>query len=257
MRIIDTHAHLDQVDNLNESLKEAVAAGVEAIVAVGVDLAANKKSLIIKKEATAPEIHVALGIHPGDIKSEEIDETISFIHENINTAVAVGEIGLDYWYKWVKKDIEKKQEQRDVFRKQLLIAKEYDLPAVIHSRGAWRDCFDIARDVDVKKAVFHWYSGPLDILEEILKVGYYISATPSLSYSPQAQEAIKHAPVTQTLIETDCPVYYRDKNTDSGFSSRPKDVLKTLQLYADIKQMDKNEAFEVLNNNAHNVFGIT
>lgn len=257
MTLIDTHAHLDQIDNLEESLKEAVAVGVEAIVAVSVDLAANKKNLAIKDATKSPKIYVALGIHPGDIKSGEIDKTISFIRENVRAAVAIGEIGLDYWYKWVKKDDAQKEEQRDVFKKQLIIAKENDLPVLIHSRGAWRDCLKIAKDVGVKKVVFHWYSGPVDVLDEILGFGYYISATPSLAYSPQAQEAIKHAPITQSLIETDCPVYYRDKNAESGFSSRPKDVFKTLQLYADLKQMDKNEALTILNANAYKFFGIT
>lgn len=252
--IIDTHAHLDQVDNIAQALADAYQAGVCDVVTMGVDLHSNKKNLEIRKSFEHPNIHLALGIHPGNINLDEIDETIQVIREHIVDAVAIGEVGLDYWYKGVKKDKEKKRRQKEVFKLQLLLAKEFNLPVVVHSRGAWRDCLETIKEVSIQKAVFHWYSGPLDILEEVLKCGYYVSATPSLAYSPQSREAMSYAPIEKTLIETDCPVFFRDEK--GGFKAQPKDVFRTLRIYADLKNVDEQQALDVFNRNAKDFFGI-
>ncbi len=122
MKIIDTHAHLDHLENLNPALEEAAAAGVEGIVAVGEDLDSNRKNLEIKKSVTLPKIYLGLGMHPGNIKADDIESCMEFIRENIQQADAIGEIGLDFWYKWVRKDKEKKDEQRKVFRRLLELA---------------------------------------------------------------------------------------------------------------------------------------
>ncbi len=254
MKLIDTHAHLDHVENTDEALREAHEAGVEAVIAVGVDLAANRKNLEIRQRTIHPRVYVALGIHPGNINASQIDETIQFIRQNIHQAVAVGETGLDYWYKWVRKDEEKKQEQRDVFQKQLALGKEFDLPVIIHSRGAWRDCLTMSQEMGIKKALFHWYSGPVSILEEILAAGYYVSASPSLAYSPQSREAITHAPLERLLIETDSPVYY--SSGEDGFRAGPKDVFRTLKACCELKGLNEAEAADQLNRNAQKFFTI-
>lgn len=255
IRTFDTHAHLDHVEGVDQALKEADEAGIEGIVAVGVDLAANQRNLEIKKRTEAPKIFTALGIHPGNINADEIDKTIQFIRDNIREAVAIGEIGLDYWYKDVKKSEEKKQQQRDVFGRQLALAKEFDLPVIVHSRGAWKDCLTMIKEMGLKKANFHWYSGPLDVLDEILACGYFVSATPALRYSPQHQEAVKHALIEQTLIETDSPVYFQDTDEPKGgFAAGPKDVLRTLKLYSALKNIKEEEAVRILNRNVNTFF---
>ena len=254
MEIIDTHAHLDHLENLDEALKNAREAGVVGIVAVGVDLTANKKNLEIQKATKNPNIHVALGIHPGNINPAEIDECLQFIRRHIKEAIAIGETGLDYWYKWVKKDEAKKEEQREVFRRQLAIAHEFNLPVVIHSRGAWRDCLEMTQTAGVKKAVFHWYSGPVDILKEILDAGYYVGTTPSLAFSPQSREAISQAPLERILIETDCPVFFNDDQ--GGFKSQPQDVFRTLKAYAQLKNINEQQALAAFNKNARDFFNI-
>lgn len=254
MKIIDTHAHLDHIENVDEALERAHQAGVVAIVCVGVDLAANRKNLELQKKTVHPKIYVALGIHPGNINAAEIEETIEFIRAHIHEAIAIGETGLDYWYKWARKDEEKKKEQRDVFQKQLALSKEFDLPIIIHSRGAWRDCLNMAKDAGVHKALFHWYSGPVNILEEIMAAGYYVSASPSLVYSPQSREAITHAPIERVLIETDSPVFY--SSGESGFLAEPKDVFRTLKAYSELKSVDEVSALAQFNTNAKEFFNL-
>lgn len=254
MQLIDTHAHLDSVKDIDAALARAHEVGVSTIVAVGEDLKSNHKNLELSRRVEEPKIILALGIHPGRILTGFIEEEFKFIEENVSEAKAIGEIGLDFWYKWVRKDKAKKMEQREVYRRLLNIAKAEDLPALIHTRGTWREAFDTAKEIGIKKAVFHWYSGPIDVLEDILKEGYFVSASPSVAYSPEAQKAMEIAPVEQTLIETDSPVYY--KHCDGGLAAEPKDVFCTLKHYATLKQRDAQELADILNKNVERVFNL-
>ena len=256
MTIIDTHAHLDHLENLDQALKNAVDSGVEAIVAVSMDLNSCRKNLEIKKKTRQPRIVLGMGIHPSEANRQDVDACLDLIRANARELSAVGEIGLDFWYKWVRKDQAKKDEQREVFRAFLEVARGLDLPAVIHSRGVWRECLETAQSVGVRKAVFHWDSGPVDVLNDIVKQGYFVSATPSVAYSPQSREAIASAPVEQTLIETDCPVHFKDPQTQEEYQAEPRDVARTLKAYCALKQMDEDKALAILNKNARQFFGI-
>jgi len=257
MRVIDCHAHLDQLDDLDQALKQAQEAGVAGIMAVGVDWASNRRSIEIVRACPNPQILLGLGLHPGEIKTDQIEETLAHIEQNVSSAHAVGEIGLDFWYKWVRKDPEKKDEQRNVFRRQLEIARDHDKPVIIHSRGAWAQCLEVVREVNVTKGVFHWYSGPVDVMRDILDRGFYVSCTPSIAVSPQAREAMEAAPLERTLIETDCPVYFKNPQTQDGFRASPSSVLKTLELYAQLKGISQQDAVDTLNKNAVKLFGFT
>lgn len=256
MAIIDTHAHIDHIENWKKALHEAAQAGVEDVIAVTVDLASMKKTLEIRRTVQDPRIHVALGIHPGNINAQEVDETLQFLRGEIAQAVAVGEIGLDFWYKWVRKDDARKNEQRDVFRRQLEIAREFDKPVIVHTRGTWRESFETVKSFGLKKALFHWYSGPLDVLDDILQEGYFVSTSPSVAHSPQSREAMAHARIEQTLIETDSPVFYRTGEGEDGFQAAPKDVFRTLAAYAQLKGMDEEKVRTVVNANARRFFSL-
>ncbi len=258
INLIDTHAHLDHVENLDSALAQASATGVAAVLAVSTDLAAMKKNLEIKEKFSTPKIYLGLGIHPCEIKAIELEESYAFIEKNIAQADVIGEIGLDFWYKWVRKDDIKKNEQREVFRRQLAIAKKFDKPVVVHTRGTWRECFETVKEFGIKKANFHWYSGPTDVLDEIIKSGYYVSAGPALAFSSQSREAMAHAPIEQALIETDSPVYFNyPEELGGGFASTPKDVFKSLDAYAKLKSISAEHAAEILNKNAENFIGIS
>ena len=254
MRIIDTHAHLDHVPDIDNALARAAHAGVSDVIAVSTDLKAIGRNLELKSSCSLVHIHVAFGVHPGEIKVEELDSTFAFIRANIAQAVAIGETGLDYWYKWARKNEDEKKKQRDCFEKHLELAKEFSLPIVIHSRGAWEDCLTMTQSAGVKQALFHWYSGPVEILERILAAGFFVSCSPSVAYSPQSREAMTHAPIERTLIETDSPVFYIQP--DEGFQSEPKDVWRTLKAYAVLKDIDEKEALTRLTANAKTFFKI-
>ena len=260
MKIIDTHAHLDHIEDLGQALENADKEGVESIVTVSVDLVSCRKNLDIKKATKRPNIYLAMGMHPSETNLDDLDACVALIRKERSELVAIGEIGLDFWYKWVRKDSEKKDAQRQVFRTFLELSKELDLPAVVHTRGAWRECFQTVREVGVKKCEFHWYSGPLDVLKDILDSGYYISTSPSVAYSPQSREALSFAPIERVMIETDSPVFYRmedyekEKGSAEGFLAEPKDILRTLKAYCMLKNVEESYALEILNRNAREFF---
>jgi TatD DNase family protein len=216
---------LDELDDLPETLQEAKAAGVDGIIAVGINVESNEKILKIAK-TNIRYVYPALGYHPWEIREDNVEGNLTYVRDHIEECVAIGEIGLDYKIK-VKKEL-----QWGVFGELLDIAFESDKPVIIHCRYSHRRAFEMVKEKRIKKAVFHWYSGPIDLLDKILSKGYFISATPALVYSPLHQEAIKQAPIEKILLETDTPVNYQGKEV------RPKDVQITLREVARLKGLD-------------------
>jgi TatD DNase family protein len=241
--LVDSHAHLEELDDLSKSLKEAEAAGVQGIIAVGMDIGSNRKVLEIAKENEG-YVYPALGYHPWQMKDEEVEENLIFIRDHVKECVALGEIGLDYKIK-VKKKL-----QGEVFGELLDIALESNKPVIIHCRYSHRRAFELVKEKEIGKAVFHWYSGPLDLLDQILSWGYFISATPALIYSPPHQEAIKRAPIGKILLETDTPVSHQ------GREARPKDVRISLEEVARLKKLNPFIVAEQTTRNASAFFQI-
>ena len=254
MTIIDTHAHVDQLEDLPNALQRAHEAGVSDIVAMSVDLDSMKKLVGIAQQYQQPKIHLSLGVHPGMIESQTKPSALDFMREHSPQACSIGETGLDYWYKWARKDEAVRQKQKDFFAVHLDLAREFDLPIVIHSRGAWQDCLKLTKTAGVVRALFHWYSGPEDILDQILDAGFYVSSSPSVAYSPESRRAMARAPLERILIETDSPVNYKDGET--FFKAEPKDVTRTWKALAQLKNMDEEEVLAVVNTNAKTFFGI-
>lgn len=254
MQIIDTHAHIDQLEDLPGALTRAHEAGVTDIVAVSVDLGSMQKVLGIAQQYQQPRIHGCLGIHPGMIKPEEQQAAFDFMRANVKQARAIGETGLDYWYKWVRKDEIERRKQKDSFQFHLDLGREFDLPVIVHSRGAWRDALGMAIESKARRVLFHWYSGPLDIMEQILSAGFYVSTSPSVAYSPESQRAMTQAPLERILIETDSPVTYREAG--GSFQAEPRDVQRTWKALAKLKNLDEGQVLAAVNANAQAFFGI-
>ena len=106
----------------------------------------------------------------------------------------------------------------------------------------------------VKRALFHWYSGPVDILDQIIDAGFYVSTSPSVAYSPESQKAMAHAPLERILVETDSPVKYRDG--EDSFMAEPKDVLRTWKALAQLKKVGEEDVLAAVNANAKKFFNI-
>ena len=250
-KLIDTHAHLEEIDDLEQVVAGARVAGLTAIIAMA-DMASHAQTLEIA--ARYPDfVYPVFGWHPWDIKELEIDANLAFIHGNIARAAAIGEVGLDY-DKRVRARADKDLQKR-VLRELLKIVKEYDKPACIHSRYAWRDAFDAVKEAGLTKAVFHWYTGTSGVLRDILDSGYYISVTPAVEYHEEHRRAVKETPLSQLLLETDSPVTYA-RGREGEFESRPADVLRSLKGAAMLKGMNEEEIAEATTANAKRLFEI-
>ena len=249
-QLIDTHAHLEEIDNLEKSVEEARSSGLRAIIAVGSDYESNQQVLNIAKDYQG-FVCPALGLHPSRIKKTGFDSTLEFIEAEIDRAVCIGEIGLDY-HKKIRACADKDLQQ-GVFREMLSIAKKYHKPVSVHSRYAWRDAFTLVAESGIEEVVFHWYTGPISVLCEIIDQGHFLSATPAIEYHEEHQRAVKETPLKQLLLETDCPVIY-GWGREFAFESRPTDIYRSLKGIAAIKGIDETEIADATTANAERLF---
>jgi len=253
LRLVDTHAHLDEIEAVDEALREAGEAGVVAVIAVGQDYESN--SVILELAAKhAGMVYPALGLHPWNLAAMDggqVDRTLHQIESNIEPIAAIGEVGLDY-HKKVRASVDKDRQQA-LFRDVLDIARRYDKPVSIHTRYAWKDGFELVRASGVGKAVFHWYTGFSSVLREILAAGYFISATPAAEYHDEHRRAVKESPLESLLLETDSPVTY---GREERFQAQPRDTLRALRAVAQVKNVEEATVAEVTTSNARTLFGL-
>lgn len=250
-RLIDTHAHLSDLGDVEGVIKRSKQAGVDAIVAVGANMHTCTATLRWA-EAFTDYVFPALGIHPTEWAEDDVPSTLQYIEAHLDGCVAVGEIGLDYWNREARKSKDIRERQRSIYIQQLEMAAEHGKPVSVHGRGSWRDALNLARQHGPEGAVFHWYSGPLDILEELLDAGYLVSATPAVEFSRDHRKALDKAPLERILIETDSPVHLRNRDR----SSEPADLVITLRALAKLKDASEEEVAEVTTGTAETFFGL-
>jgi TatD DNase family protein len=226
--LIDTHAHLDEVQDLEGALKRAQDAGVQGVVGVGTDLTSNEK--ILRLAVRFPNFVLpAVGLHPWRLEGINPETHLGFIENELPRCVALGEVGLDFALKTPR------EEQEDILRGLLTIARREKKPVLLHARRAWTEALEMLKMQGIERAIFHWYSGPLDILQRVIAQGYWVSATPAAAYSERHRLAIQAAPLDQLVLETDAPESYR------GTRSEPRDLLKTLQAVSELKGQPPGE----------------
>jgi TatD DNase family protein len=245
----DTHAHLAEIQD--DIVERAKAEGLRGVIAVS-STAATCEATLRLRERHPGFIHAALGVHPTEFFNEDLNRAIEVIRANRVRCVAVGEIGLDYWHKLIRKDKAQKGRQTEYYIRQLTAAMELDLPVSIHSRGAWRDCLYLALKHGPGRGVFHWYSGPLDILDDIIDAGYFVSCTPALEGSPELRAAMKRSPLERILVETDSPVWIKNLIRPS----EPADVKLTIKHLAELKGLPREDVEAATAKNAELLFGL-
>ncbi len=241
--MIDCHAHLNEIEEVDQALRRAQEVGITGIVAVGMDAASNRATLDLHRRYPHL-VWPAVGYHPWSITPEGIEENLAFIAEHLGMCVALGEVGLDYQAK------AKKKVQQQVFAALLELAARHQRPVIIHTRFSQARAHRMVKEAGVSRAVFHWYSGPLEVLAEILAEGCFISATPALAYSPPHQAAVLAAPLSRILIETDAPVEYQGK------VSEPADLWTTARELSRLKGIELSRVIEVTTANAREFFGL-
>ncbi len=249
-RLIDTHAHLEEIAGLEQVLAEARSAHVVAIIAVGSDATSNQKVLQVAQKYDG-FVYPALGLHPWNLRYSGLGCDLESIEANINQAVAVGEVGLDYHKK--VRAVAEKDFQKHALREVLKMAGVHKKPVIIHSRYAWRDAFDLVEEAHVEQAVFHWYTGTSSVLKDIVGQGYFISANPAIEYHEEHRRAVKEIPLDRLLLETDSPVVYR-RGSEFEYESRPADVRRGLRGVDRLKGIGETRIAEVTTENALRFF---
>jgi TatD DNase family protein len=245
--LVDVHSHLDDKKfdkDIAEVVERAKKNSVVSIINNGLNPESNRKTLNLCKQF--PIIKPALGIYPTDatrMRNEEIEKEISFIKKQ--KIIAVGEVGLDYHW-----DVSRKDMQKYVFQKMIALAMELEKPVIVHTRKAEEDAFDILKQSGIKKVVLHCYGGPLKMVDEMVKNGYYFSIPTNLVISSHFQELVKKVPLSHLLTETDAP-YLGPKK---GVRNEPANIAHSIRKIAEIKNMTEPDVINNIFMNYQRVF---
>ncbi|MCR5835837.1 MAG: TatD family hydrolase [Lachnospiraceae bacterium] len=255
--IIDTHAHYDDEKfdtDRDEILNSLYEGGIEKIVNIGANLNSCEKTLELVEKY--PFVYGALGVHPSDI-AELNEEAFLWLEESLDheKIVAVGEIGLDYY--WCK-DKEEQKKQREWFVRQMNLAREKKLPIVVHSRDAAKDTLDIVKAEKAREigGIIHCFSYSKEIAKEYLDMDFYLGIGGVITFknAKKTVEVVEYAPIEKIVLETDCPylapVPYRAKRNSSLY------LPYVVEKIADIKKMTPQEVIDITRENALKVYGI-
>jgi len=256
MNLIDCHAHLDEFDDPGPVLERAAAASVSGIVGVGVNTATSRRILEISRRYSSPAIAPAVGLYPDEVTEEEIVSILDLIDLSHPELAALGEIGLDYWVRGLRKKAPGRERvkalQQEAFRLQLRKAGKYALVPIVHSRGAWADALRLVEEEGIERALFHWYTGPLEVLEGIVAAGHFVSATPAAAGSPELRAVLAGAPLERIVLETDCPVPRREG--EERIPTEPADVVYPRRALAALKNLPEAEIARVTSRTARELF---
>ncbi|MCD4818098.1 MAG: TatD family hydrolase [Candidatus Cloacimonetes bacterium] len=249
MKIFETHAHLNFKDfnkDREQLLKKCKASGIEYVINIGVDEKTSKNSIDLAKKYDF--IYATVGYHPHDAK--KFDEKIIRELAKHKKVVAIGEIGLDYY-----RNLSPKEIQIQVFKKQLEIALDLNLPVVIHDREAHEDCFDILNKYKIKKVVFHCFSGDEIFAEKVIDKGWFISFTGIITYKNSIMENIvRIVPENKFFVETDSP--YLSPVPFRGKRNSPLNLRYIIEKISEVKQISPKKVADLSFNNAIDFFNI-
>ena len=254
MMFYDTHAHYDdgRFDSDRETLlPELYRQGIGLINTIGTDIPSARASIALAEQY--PFIYAAVGGWPGnvgDMTEQDLEEYRAMAsHEKV---VAIGEIGLDYYYDDVPREI-----QKHWFDRQMALAEELSMPVVVHDRDAHGDCMDMVRKWAGRvTGVFHCFSGSAEMAAELTKLGWYVSFTGVVTFknARRALEAVAAVPMDRIMIETDAPymapVPYRGRRNHSGY------VPLVAEKIAEVKGMTLEEVAKITTENGKRFFRI-
>jgi TatD DNase family protein len=246
--LIDIHCHVNLYLILEEIIKEAVDAGVEKIISVGMSFTSLERILEISDKNDI--IYPALGIHPEEVRmnkniENQLDLVVGIIKKNNDKICAIGEIGLDHHF---IKEKELYPLQEDIFKLMLGLAQELNLPVNLHTKGAEKFVFDILPSYEIPNINIHWYSGPEKFLNLAIDRGYFFSITPDISYSPAVKNTALKIDKEFILLESDGPVKYSGK---TGTPAMIKDVLNTI---SKLKKINSKELEIQIEKNTKKIF---
>lgn len=259
MNLFDSHSHYNDEKfdmDRDEIIKETLLSDVSNFIVAGYSVESSKKAIEIANKYDG--LYAIVGISPNDLEDinteEDINETISKIEELAShpKVVAIGEIGLDYY--WNK---ENKELQEKMFIEQMKLANKLNLPIVIHTRDAFLDTIQILKENNVdKKGIFHCCPLNRELVKEGLNLGFYISLSGVITFknTKNAEDIINMIPEDKLLIETDSP--YLSPEPLRGKRNNSMNVKYVAEKIASVKNKKVEEIAEITSNNAKRIFGI-
>lgn len=252
MRVFDTHCHYDDERfdaDREEAYRRMLEAGVARCVCVGSDIASSRRCLAFAESHEAA--FAAAGVHPHEAKDAPADypEQIEALLRSPR-AVALGEIGLDYYYDLSPRDVQKK-----VMDRQIDLALALDVPVIFHIRDAHGDMLqDFRSRSRLPRGIIHCFSGSAETAREYVKMGFYISFAGPLTFkkAPHLWEAARAVPLDRLLVETDSP--YLAPEPRRGRRNEPANVVWVLKKMAELREMPEEEMARVTWENACRVY---
>jgi len=256
MELIDTHCHLTfegLADDTEALVQRSCAAGVTAWVTVGTDMHHNRK--VIELSERFDNMYAAIGIHPHDAKDVTGDVLAELRdlaqHDKV---VAIGETGMDFHY-----NFSPPKEQRRAFAAQLKIAAELNLPVIVHSREAFDETVNILdrHGRDIRKVVFHCFSGPTEHARIVLGKSWYVSFTGVVTFknAEKVRDAAAIVPFERMMLETDCP-YMSPVPLRRQKINEPALMIHTARFMAELKKLDLNEFAKAVTNTSMGFFNL-
>lgn len=254
MFIIDTHTHLYLdafADDRSEIVKNAISADVKYLLLPNIDSSSIEGMLSLCEEFKG-HCFPMLGLHPSSVDSNfeiELNNITNLIDES-NSYIAIGEIGIDlYWGKTYR------SEQEYVFREQILLALEYNLPFVVHNRESFYEAIRVLNEINKEKysGVFHCFSGDTHQAEQVIEMGFHIGIGGVLTYKNSGlEEVVQNISLNHIVLETDSPflppVPYRGKRNESSY------LWKVAEKIAAIKQVNIRKVADITSQNAIELF---
>jgi len=257
MELIDTHCHLtfdDLARDIDAILARSIAAGVKAWLTVGTDLKENQKAIELAERFDG--MYASVGIHPHDAKTvtEDTLKELKKLAQH-KKVVAIGETGLDYHY-----NLSLHEDQTRVFAEHLAIAAELALPVIIHCRNAFDETLEILDKYasNVKKVVFHCFSGSAEQARIVLDRGFYISFTGVVTFknAEKTRKAAAVVPLDRLMLETDCP-YMSPEPMRNQKVNEPALMVHTAAFLASLKKMDLADFAEAVTATSKTFFGLS
>lgn len=248
--LTDTHCHLTKefFPGLDETIENAKKCGVKRFISAADSLASSIEMIDIANEYK--DVYIALGIHPENC-FDNFEELKILIEKNLNNKkfVAIGEIGLDYYYGKDTRD-----RQIEIFEYQLRLAEKYNLPVVIHSRDATLDTINCLKKYNVK-GVMHCFSGSLETARELIKMGFFIGVGGVMTFkNSHIDEIIKDIPLEKIILETDSP--FLTPEPYRKYSNEPKYIKAIAEYLANLKHITLLEVEKATEENVREIFSI-
>ena len=249
--LFDTHAHMNDPafdEDRNEMILSLKEKGTEFVMNVGCCLDSSKDCIAMAEKY--PFVYASVGSHPDS--ADEVNEEVIEAYRQMashSKVLAIGEIGLDYYYETIPREIQQK-----AFRMQMQLAKELELPVIVHERNAHDDGMRIVKEFKGVTGVFHCYSGSAEMARQLVDMGWYIGFTGVLTFknARKAVETAQGIPLERIVLETDCPFMapepFRGKRNDPGYLYRMAERL------AEIRSLPVDQIWEITTANAKRLY---